>query len=53
VEFVDESFLDENEVRIDDVHVGHGVGATDNEAWKTKRKEWAVAMWTNIDNTRI
>jgi hypothetical protein len=36
---VDEFFPEENDVRTDDVAVGHGVGATDNEAWKTQRRE--------------
>jgi hypothetical protein len=40
----DEFFLNKNDVRTHDVDVGHGVGGSDNEAWKTKRMEWADSM---------
>jgi hypothetical protein len=35
---------DENDVSTNDVDVGHGVGVTDNKAWKTERQEWADTM---------
>lgn len=46
--------MEEEDVIADDVETSdHGVEAFDSKAWKSKRLEWVVAMWTNIDNTRM
>ncbi|KAK1644650.1 hypothetical protein QYE76_062455 [Lolium multiflorum] len=37
----------------DEVEIGHGVEAGDNDAWKVKRQEWADVMWEARGNTTI
>jgi hypothetical protein len=31
------------------VKTGHGMEAGDNEAWQTKRLEWANTLWEPVD----
>ena len=51
---VDEFVPEEEDVTPDEViSSGHGVEAFDNEAWKNKRLDWALAMWDNRGQTRI
>ena len=50
---IDEYFPDEEYVTLDTDDTGHGVEAHDQEVWKTKRKEWADAMWNARDKTRV
>jgi hypothetical protein len=38
---------------LDKVEAGHGVEAGDNEAWKSKRLEWANIMWKARGQTTI
>ena len=49
----DEHVPDEADVTPDDIDLGHGVAADDNEAWKSKRMEWAKSMWVDRGNARI
>lgn len=49
----DEHVPDEEDVTPDDIDQGHGVAADDNEAWKSKRMEWAEAMWADRGNSRF
>ena len=49
----DEHVPDEEDVTPDDIDQGHGVVADDNEDWKSKRMEWAEAMWADRGNNRF
>jgi hypothetical protein len=35
------------------VKTGHGMEADDNEAWQTKRLEWANTLWEPSGQTTI
>jgi hypothetical protein len=50
---IDLFFLDKDEVQPDEADVGHGVAATDNVAWKNKRREWTDTIWADRGHTRI
>jgi hypothetical protein len=50
---LDDLVPEEDIVEHDSIDIGHGVEATDHQAWKNMRMDWEHAMWEDIGHATM